>query len=300
MSSEPVFEDGKQLEDYVAELDSLKIEPEPNPEATQVLETVVEEPVRNKKEKPKPPQQQVPVKQSLIQKPVEAEVPKAEVKPVPEKPVDQPTVQPQEPQPTQDQLPQQPQQQETPSPQVSTPIQPQRPAINSLDDYIQFNAEKVRQQYYEAGDIASQQYLQSTYDKFLAIADGRVQLVPAQQEQPQPEEAVESDIDVLRKIEFALTVPDLSLADKKLLMKRRCEILSIPFDESQFIEKPKIVAVEVPAEPVASVSPVDSKKVKDEPLKKKKGLSPKLVLCGVALAALVTIAVVLLIGALTH
>jgi hypothetical protein len=149
------FEEGKQVEDYVAELDALKIEEEPNPESEQRLETIVSPPIRNEKKKtlPKREEAAVPVPQRVVERPVEVE---PEV--VPEIIVEQPKRR-------------EPVQQQAPEPQ------PQK--FNGFDDYIERTAEAVKQNWRE-----------NVYRTLVGVVSGQLQIVPVQQPQePEPQSA---------------------------------------------------------------------------------------------------------------
>jgi hypothetical protein len=71
------FEEGKSVEDYVDDLNSLKIDPEPNSQTEQRFENVVESPVRNEKKKPvvEPKKDPVPEVPKPTSKPVAPNIP---------------------------------------------------------------------------------------------------------------------------------------------------------------------------------------------------------------------------------
>jgi hypothetical protein len=151
------FEEGKQVEDYVAELDALKIEEEPNPESEQRLETIVSPPIRNEKKKTSPLAKPIVKEEPVIVPPQKVEVTQQNTS------VDQiPVV-------------------EAPKIVESVPQQAsqQQQTFSGLDDYIDKAAESMKQQ-----------WRTNAYQTLFGVASGQLQVVPVQQavEQPQAQQ----------------------------------------------------------------------------------------------------------------
>ncbi len=305
------FEDGKELEDYVNELDQLNIEPEPSPEATVRLEDVAAPPVRNEKKKP-------PAKQPEPPKPATAAKPEAPPQPAPTTPQQAPVQskpdasvavtanapkskpEPQAPQP------------EAPKPE---PQQPQQLQFNSIDDYLKYNANEIKKQYSQQGEVASQQYLEEAYKRLVAVVKGEVVLVPVdqyrQQTQPQPmtaEKPKEPTVDANQKlvqlelINRAITDPTLK-GNMREFIKRKCELLGVEFKESMVpVEAPPSQPVVAPpVQPAPKSSPVDPIVVSDGKKKKSpKKWSLKAAVALVAIAVFAGAAIYVIVGALIH
>jgi hypothetical protein len=170
------FEEGKPMEEYdpnlVKELDSLNIDPEPNPQAEQRLETVAEPPMRNEKKKQqmpkeettKPPKPELPSAIKLPQEqkpatPVEpVEITPAPAAPFAEKPVSTAT--------------------QTPVEKIQTPQeqprQPEAPTFRGIDDYIIQTGKAIGQQ-------AEKNFINNSYQNLLGIISGEYVIVPRQQ-----------------------------------------------------------------------------------------------------------------------
>jgi hypothetical protein len=293
------FEDGKPIEEYVntdslvAELNELEIAVEHSPEATQTLEVVAEPPVRNEKKQKKPelpksaavaitqntttniPQHQPVIAEPIVASPVEI---------------------------VEESLP-------NPQPELSNA--PAQPQFKTLDEYIAFRAQLIREQYMQAGEKIkedyqregeqqSQNFVNGVYGNLVAMINGEAVLVPANQvpqqqtQPPEPQPAPEpvsqqmhsgaSVDEQLRRIDAALKDPALA-GNRRALLKKKCELLDVPFDESAFTE------------PASMPVPVNCKKVND--VKPQRGRwSLKACLAMVGVVALVGVAIVLLIGAL--
>jgi hypothetical protein len=142
------FEEGKQVEDYVAELDALKIEEEPNPESEQRLETIVSPPIRNEKKKTSPLAKTIVKEEPVIVPPQKVEVTQQNTS------VDQmPIV-------------------EVPKIVESVPQQAsqQQQTFSGLDDYID-----------KASEAMKQRWRANVYETLLGVASGQLQVVPVQQ-----------------------------------------------------------------------------------------------------------------------
>ena len=167
---EQEFEEGKPMEEYaddsklVDELNNLKIDPEPNPDAGQRLETVVEEPVRNEKakKKPEPPVVKIPEQSA----PKVVEEPKIEEPP----PVEQPVIS----DPVQEAL-------------VQQQVQPEQLQFNGIDDYIKKTGKAV-------GQAAEANFVNGAYNNLLGVIRGEFVIVPRQAvEQAPQQKPVESE-----------------------------------------------------------------------------------------------------------
>ncbi len=273
------FEDGKQIEDYVNELDNIPIEKEPSPTATQTMEFVAEAPVRNEK---KPKKQPESPKQP--QPPAAVIVPpqQASSTPIPQAPPITPVP---EPTPTQEPTPEP----TVPSPQP-TPTQNSPPTYNGIDDYIIKTGQAI-------GKQTEAQFINNTYRNLISVINGELMLVPAQQAQPQQQPAPEptqapDPIDTLRRIEVALKDPTLkgNVSNIRELLKLKCELLKIEYDESMIAS---YFSGHMPQAP--HQLPVDSKKAKP-----KGKWSPKVAGAFIALSAVAGVAIILIIGALAH
>jgi hypothetical protein len=208
------FEDGKQVEDYIDELNTLNIEPEHSSEATQRVEDVAEAPVRNQKEQ-------------RIRKLVKAE----ETQPfpnVPQQSVPKETLITPEP----------------PTPQHEPVIQ-QKPM--TIDEYIKMQGEMVKQQYVENGEVAKQAFIQNSYRNLAAVINGEVALVPVQQIQSQPEPQPTPAIPVdgldeqIHRIDIALKDPLLEPEHKALLERKKLKLLGINLED--ILPQPQSVPV---------------------------------------------------------
>lgn len=315
------YDDGSSVEEYMDALNSPEVQEILNKEEkaekelteTQSFEQVVMPPVRNKK-KGELPDNKAPLTSSSKPIPVQPDISKPSIAST----QDSATMKRQSPPPEAPQKPnlqKQPMVNPQPEPVTEAPAPMPEPEleqqaitnpppppviINTFDDYIKYNAERVRQQYYEAGDIASQQYLQSTYEKLFAIADGRAQVVTAQPEQPpvqqvqepEPEPVVEQkpidNVDEkLKRIDQALADPLLA-GNRLALLKAKCELLGVPFDASHY------------QEPQPAASPNVNKVVKDGKVKREpKRWSLKAAIAMIALVGILGAAIVLLINILT-
>jgi pyruvate/2-oxoglutarate dehydrogenase complex dihydrolipoamide acyltransferase (E2) component len=236
------FEDGKPIEEYVAELDKLNLDVAEKVPEGQPLEDVVEaveKPQKKKKEQPQP--------------------------------VITPQPSPTKPQEQQPPIPQEksssaPQEQSTPE-QQSQP-EPQQQIFSGIDDYIQKQREQIEQEYTKQGKIVSQQFVDNSYRNLVAVITGQVRLVPIEQQQPppQPQPAPEKPIvdntESIRQIDAMLKDP--SLKDiRKALLKRKCDLLGVEFSDDLVPADP------VPTQPAPSQHdlPLNPKVVK--PPKKK-------------------------------
>jgi hypothetical protein len=279
----PTFEDGKQIEEYVSELDNLKIESEPNLEATQTLETVVEAPIRNEKKlkrQPEPPKPAVPAPPS----------------PASAAPIASPTQSfPIVPSPTQP-APIAPTNKEPEIENIEKP-EPVPPRRLTIDEFIDQQGELLKQEYYRAGDNVKQEFVDNSYKNLTAVINGEVQLVPIQQtplpeQQPRQEPIPINVDDQLRRIDAALKDPALKL-NTKALLRKKYELLGIPFDEALFM-----VEASTQSLPVSQTQPPTSPpNFKKEKLQIK--WTTKAIIALVALGMVAAIAL-LLIGALIH
>lgn len=169
------FEDGKELEEYVNELDKLNIEPEPSPEATARIESVAEAPIRNKDQKKEKTKSQEPPKPVAPAKQASPAIAYSQSTNDPPQSPPNPAVTQQNPMLAQPnattavtQNNPQPKPTEQPVPQEQ-PKQPQQLQFNSIDDYLKYNANEIKKQYSQQGDVASQQYLNEAYKRLVAV-----------------------------------------------------------------------------------------------------------------------------------
>ena len=273
-NSEESFEEGKTVEEYVADLDSLVIPPEPNPDVEQRLENVVEEPVRNEKKKPVQPAPQVQVPP-----------------PVHKEPVAQPPVVEQ---------PKPPEQPKIPEPQVpEQPVQVEQ-QFTTLDEYIQRTAEAVKQE-----------WLGNAYRNMIGVATGQFQIVRAQAQLPQQQqvqqpqqqerivvkdnsEAVELLRAEVNRIESEI-IDSSSDADLRLLQaEKRLLKKQIQKLEGTYVERPE---VEQP------VTPVSAKVANPQKVKEGGGgsnVTPKVALALVGLFLICGIGVILVLNSIFH
>ncbi len=274
------FEEGKQIEEYVNELDSIPIEKEPNQTATQKMETVAEAPVRNEK---KPKKQPEPPKQP--QPPAAVIVP-PQPTPIAPSPQAPPATPAPEPTPVMEPTPE-----PTTQPPQPTPPQNSPPTYNGIDDYIIKTGQAI-------GKQTEAQFINTTYRNLVGVINGELMLVPAQQaqqQQPTPEQEpaqAPDPLDTLRRIEVALKDPALkgNVSNIRELLKIKCELLKIEYDESMIVP---YLSEHTPQAPPQS--PVDSKKAKP------KGKWSLKVACAlIALSAILGVVVILIIGALAH
>ena len=210
VKSEQEFEEGKPMEEYaedsklVDELNSLQIEPEPNPDAGQRLETVVEEPVRNEKQKKK--------SEAAVKITAAVSVPKVEpkiVQPAQEVPVEvaaEPKIVSAE-QP----LPQQ----QTPEQDAPQQVQPEQ-KFNGIDDYIARAGQQIEENYVAAGKEARRTFINNSYGNLLGIISGEYVVVPRQAvvEQPQTQQVQAAESKPFTKDDLREIVEDV--VSKKL------------------------------------------------------------------------------------
>lgn len=288
MSDEEIFESGKQVEEYfnpeeaAKELDSLSIPDEPNPEATQTIETVMEPPVRNKSAA------KLAKVESAAVKPVESppakavEVPIVVKSPVPIESVSVPVEE-----------------------SVAAPLPVEKPL--TVDEYIAARGKLVKDEYVHAGELAERQFLEVSYRNIQAVIDGAVRLVPVGEPEPEPEVVpvvaepaiqpivVEEDrlsvADELHSIDDSIKDPHVGNEVKRRLIRRKLELLKIPVDDSLLVAPPPVAVESVVAEP--------AKEVKGDKVKKKgMSLRTQLSLLGVLgiSGVLIILAVVAVLG----
>jgi hypothetical protein len=298
MSKEqPEFEDGKQVEDYVAELneisDNLAIEPDKFPEG-QPLENVAEVIEKPIKKKPSvsstatginPTPQYPPAKPSNTETVIQVNSNIAPPAQVTMPPAIIPDAQPSNIVEHTPSLPL-----EKPSTTEASQLpQQQAPVFRGIDAYIEETAEAI-------GKNAKETFRKNAYTNLFAVINGQVGLVPLQQEQQEPQPEPEPNpLLELQQIELALKEPKNRSVFKQLI-ERKCQLLRIPFDESM-LQQPIAPIVETEPQPPVSSKPAEKKQEKP----KRSGMSKlKLIGLSVSLALVATVAVILAIAMLTH
>jgi hypothetical protein len=294
MSNEqPEFEDGKQVEDYVAELnkisDKLAIEPDKFPEGQPIenVAEIIEKPAKKKTNvnsvsstasANNPTPQSPPV---IVASPSTEVITQVNPNIVPPAQVTAPPqvieAKPAEPTPT---VPL-----EKPTENKPTSSPQQTPRL-SVDQYIE-----------ALGEQAKQQTINNCYTNLSGLFSGRFILQPVQQTQPEPEPEPQPNILAeLQGIEIALKEP-ANRPYFKQLIQRKCQLLGIPFEESML--QPVALQPIAQQEPAPPISSKLSETKKEKP--KRSGMSKvKLIASGVTLALVVTLAVVLIIAQLSH
>lgn len=323
---EPVFEDGKEIEEYandpslVDTLNSLEIPGESSPEATQRFEDVALAPVRNEKAKPLPPViqpapkvvpviQPTPKAQPLIEVPMTIPKIVPVAQPIP-KIIPTPIVMPEKP--TVNYVASEIQNSvDLPPPPVDAPVVSQRP---SLDGMIQKGLLQKKQQLFDKAQKDYEDTEVRFYDNLFNMINMAANNSVPQQQVVQPViqgqsipqvQSMGSDAtdDVIEELKEEVRVIGDKILDSRntedvraLQLARKVLQKQISKLDGTYVEPPDIADYDdVPEKKLSN-----SAKVVKPPKEKGRGMSPKVGAALVGLFLVTGVAIVLLINQFIH